>query len=862
MTVVDTESDQADRYRTICTLGAGGMGVVYLAEDTRLQRQVAVKQLRSDTASASARTRIEQEARLLASLNHPNIVQLYDVFESEGSLALVMEYVEGPTLKRWMREQAPELVQRLELLAQICRGLGAAHSLGIIHRDLKADNILITDSGTAKIADFGIAKSLQHDGDKLTRDGHVAGSIGAMSPEQLQGRSPDPRSDLFALGTLAYQLLCGHSPFGEDLSPFETAERIVHKAHPPAAHFKPDLPKALCRLLDRLLAKSPSRRPPDAATVCSELEAIAQSARRNATATSVPHTLTVTTDNFTPVKPRPALSRPGILASLLLPLAVAALVLLPHWLQSTERKYIAILAPSEQSDEYRAVTQSALNAIKRGLTHRRGLYLVPYAESRELRDKSPTVQARAMNAQLVLNPVFDCTAQVCELTLELIDAAADSVLARRSVSLKQNSVFDSFRSTLQEINYLLPEFPLRHDDPTLDISEGEYRRFLELEAHSYEHRTIEVTAETMRALEDLQRDVPHFPPIYFLYSQLAVDNRLINRDAHSTEMLEQFLARAPANIADTHEVLMAKYYLANMRYDWDKSSELLQQLKTTMPDPAGYYHMESIHHLLRDDYAPALAAIDRALALRVSISNLQQKANILGYAGEIQEAKSYLRQVLERDGSDLNAITKLATYELDLGNIDEAIRLYRSVDAGRLTTIDTFNLCSAYFLNREFPVADRCFADLYASLPHDLEPLLYRAEIAREQGQPERARELAERVRDLARDQQGWENQLMLALAYAQLQQPEKALAPLLKIQQQAQDDSYSNHAFARVYIATDDTVSTETYIRKTLEEGMSPIWYRTLHFAKLCHHPAFADLRADYPVLCHNRTEPGITLK
>ena len=855
MKVADSESGPPGRYRKILTLGAGGMGIVYLAEDTRLQRRVAVKQLRSGAASNAARSRIRSEAQLLASVSHPNIVRLYDVFEQDDSLALVMEYVEGPTLKRWMCERNPNLVQKLELLIQVCRGVDAAHALGIVHRDLKPDNILIASDGTAKIADFGIAKSLHHDGDKLTREGHVAGSIGTMSPEQLLGTGLDARSDLFSLGALAYWLLCGKNPFGDGQSPFKTAERIAHKPHPPASRFTPELPKDLCRLLDSLLAKSPSRRPRDAAAVCAQLEAIVRSAKGNAAAPPEVAPLTATVEIPAPAKTRPRRGRQlGIWAGTVLLLATAALVLLPQWLQNTERTYIAILVPtgtSALSGENREMLQSAVSAIRRGLANRRNLYLVPYTESKKLRDRTPAVQARAMSAQLLLKPIFNCASQTCELTLELIDTGKESVIARRSLSLETRSVVDSFQRTLQELNYLLPQFPARREDPSLSIGEEEHRRFLELEAHSYNYRTAEVTADTLGALEELQQKAPRFPPIYSLYSQLAVDNRLINRDANSDKKLEQFLARAPADIADTYEVLLAKYYLANMRSEWKESRELLSRLKTTIPDLAGYYMMESIYYLLRDKYDPALAAIDKALALRASTAYLKQKAIILGYAGDIPAATTYLRRVLEVDGNNLSAITRLATYELDAGDIDEAIRLYRSADAERLTAIDTFNLCSAYFLNRAFPAADKCFADLYTSLPHDLEPLLYRAEIARELGQPARAREFAERVRDLARDQQGWENQLMLALAYAQLQQPEKAVSPLLEIRQQAPDDTYSNHAFARVYIATDDAISTETYIRKSLDQGMSPVWYRTRHFAKLCRAPAFVGLRIDYPALC-----------
>ncbi|HEY8570287.1 serine/threonine-protein kinase, partial [Microbulbifer sp.] len=243
------------RYRATTRLGSGGMGVVYLATDERLNRQVAIKKLLRNPNSSNAGERIRREALLLAQLNHNNIVQLYDVVEDEHGIALVMEYVDGCSLDRWQKERSPDLAQKLQLLKQICAGLTRAHSAGIIHRDLKAENILVDSSGTIKITDFGIAKNWQEDSG-LTREQHVAGSWGAMSPEQAQGKPLDNRSDLFALGVLAYRLLCGQNPFGDNNSPYVIVDRIVKSPHPPAARLAPELPQALCALLDRLLAKT------------------------------------------------------------------------------------------------------------------------------------------------------------------------------------------------------------------------------------------------------------------------------------------------------------------------------------------------------------------------------------------------------------------------------------------------------------------------------------------------------------------------------------------------------------------------------------------------------------------------------
>lgn len=859
-------SSRTQRYQIQRQLGAGGMGIVYLAEDTRLQRKVAIKKLRRDTLSDSAHSRIRREAQLLAQLSHPNVVHLYDQLEEEDGTALVMEYVSGPTLSRWMREhsEAP-LKQKLQLLVGICHGLSAAHNLGIVHRDLKPDNVLIDDSDgdtpTAKITDFGIARSLRP-GDTVTYDNLVTGSSGTMSPEQLLGRPPEPRSDLFALGTLAYRLLCGQSPFGRSESPYNTAERIVRRPHPPAARTNPGLPRPLCLLLDQLLEKKPDRRPVSAAAVAAELETL--SGLLDSASTPPPanrRQAPVDTERFhckvPPHHRRYLLFTTALFATVLAGLALATALLL-RTPQNAENRYIALIDPEEnipEESDKRLLLRSALNAIQRELSNRRGLFLVPYSETLSQSGRSAAEQARALNAQLLLKPHFNCKT-TCELSLELINTEQMSIVATHRLTLPSNDLLlTSGRLALQ---LMLPQYPPRDENSDLGISKEDYRHFLQLQEHSFDHRTIEVTAETLDALEALQQRNPSFAPVYELYARIAFDNRFTNRDMDSLDRLEALLSRAPAELAGSSALLEAKYFLANARYQWPKAEKMLTGLKVSMRDPARYYYMAAIHHHMRGNYQQALNAADRALALRKSSTYLMQKALSLTYSGDMQAARPYLQQVLALDSTYLDATALLAANELDMGNLNEAIRLIDTIAPDRRSAMDIFNLCTAHFLQKNLDKADRCFGDLYTSLPQDLEPLLYRAEIARERQQPQRAREFAEEVVKLGRERQGWENKLILARAYAQLQQPQQAVQTLLEIGPRATDDIYVTHALAQAYIATDDLISAETYIRTALQMGHSPLWYQTLHFSRICTDEGFANLRREYPQLCPTQVARG----
>ena len=181
-----------ENYRVHDVIGQGGMGVVYLAEDDRLQRQVAIKCINEHIADEVLTERLRHEAQLLAQLNHPNIVQVYDFIDNQDNLALVMEYVEGRTLRQYLRENLCDQKQKLLFLAQIADGLAAAHNAGIVHRDLKLDNILINRQGLLKLTDFGIAKSQDPNVTNLTQHDAVSGSYSAMSPEQIPWREGWP----------------------------------------------------------------------------------------------------------------------------------------------------------------------------------------------------------------------------------------------------------------------------------------------------------------------------------------------------------------------------------------------------------------------------------------------------------------------------------------------------------------------------------------------------------------------------------------------------------------------------------------------------------------------------------------------
>jgi len=214
------ESRTLGNYQVLEPLGSGGMGEVYKARDTRLNRLVAIKVLRGDlSASATGRQRFIQEAKAASALNHPNIVTIYDIFEYDGMDCLVMEYIAGKTLHALIPRQGMPWNEALPIAVQVAEGLRKAHSAGIVHRDIKPSNVLVPGSGPVKILDFGLAKLAESEAlaaddntrtaGPVTQAGAVVGTVSYMSPEQAQGKPVDSRSDIFSFGSVLYEMLTG-----------------------------------------------------------------------------------------------------------------------------------------------------------------------------------------------------------------------------------------------------------------------------------------------------------------------------------------------------------------------------------------------------------------------------------------------------------------------------------------------------------------------------------------------------------------------------------------------------------------------------------------------------------------------------
>ncbi|HET7437678.1 MAG TPA: protein kinase, partial [Thermoanaerobaculia bacterium] len=261
------ENSMLGPYRIAGILGEGGMGAVYRAKDTRLGRDVAIKVLTGLTLSDKERLiRFEQEARATGMLNHPNLLTIYDVGHAQGTPFLVSELLEGQTLRERLTRGPLPPRRAVDAAVQMAQGLAAAHEKGVVHRDLKPDNIFLTRDGRVKILDFGIAKLTARSGADgpsfemaATEPGMVLGTVGYMSPEQVRGEPVDHRSDLFSFGTILFEMLTGNRAFKHD-SAIETLGAILKEEPPDVSELLPGVPAALDRIVRRCLEKDREQR--------------------------------------------------------------------------------------------------------------------------------------------------------------------------------------------------------------------------------------------------------------------------------------------------------------------------------------------------------------------------------------------------------------------------------------------------------------------------------------------------------------------------------------------------------------------------------------------------------------------------
>lgn len=811
-------------YRILELLGAGGMGDVFLAFDARLQRRVAIKRIRSDAqATPRARERLRREAAAAAALSHPSIVHVYDILADESGEAIVMEYVEGETLAaRLERGPVPE-GEAVAVAREIADGLAAAHAVGLIHRDLKPQNVMLTPAGRVKILDFGLAKRLEPapGDDALTAEGGLVGTVRSMSPEQARGRAVDARSDLFSLGVLVYELCAGHAPF-RGASPAETLAQLVAEPPPP---LPPATPPALAGLVEELLQKDPARRPQSAAEVGRRLAAMGADAR-SAPTESAGH------------------RRTWLAAAAV---AVATVVAGAAWLRACAAPghRVAVLAmpptlpPVEGDARPRTAAFAVREAVVRALTELEGVETVTGDEVAA--DALTLAQtARAVAADEVVLPTLECAAASCRVSLRRQRGADQRVVASSrpfDVSSEPEDALALTSAVALGVRELFPDHPPRSGARGLELRADDFRRYLALRERFAAGR-LPAPAD-VDELEHLAQSSPGLFEARLLAASAARTLKLRDR---ALEVLRQAFGPERQDPRLLNEAFLVELETGTP----DAAERALDAFESAVPGDVRAARGRARVLVLRGRPQEALEAYRRLLRERPSWRNLWSLANLEIDLGDAAAAREHLRVLLELSPRNPRGRAKLAELEWTLGDPRAAVRLYEDLLEEQESWENVANLGWSRLLARDYQGATTAYRRALELRPHDLRARLNLG-IAREgAGDPDGARleysALLDRAAARTHDQPLTATESLLeAQALARLGRTVPAVDRTIDALAQEHGPAAVFQA-ALIYALCGDASNAIVQARKA-RRGVSPSWFGLPGFESIRAEPEFQAL-------------------
>ncbi len=703
-------------YRVLDPLGSGGMGVVYRAEDTELRRTVALKFLFERAGGdPEAHERLRREARAASSLNHPNICAIYEVGEDSGEVFIVMEYVAGKPLSKLIRPGGLPVETIIRYGQQISSALEHAHDCGVIHRDLKPLNVIVTPGGDAKILDFGLArKGDPADFDKQTLEtvstqtsAGLAGTMPYMAPEQFEGGGASPRTDLWSLGVVLYEMTSGTRPFqGENLYRLCTA--ILRNA-PPA--LPPHSPPGLARVIYRCLEKEPGRRYQRAGEVRAALEALTPSNQIGATAprTTSPRALRAVLAAATVV----LLAVAGIFA-----LRGAKLKKLGGSASMPAPVLLGVLPPASSGNATQSAFESGLAETLSSrlgeLSSRHQLAVIPMSEMREKRATTIDAARQQFGVNLVLVLSVQRSADQARVNYGLVDARSRQQVHSGTITAAAGDPFALQDQVSERIVETL-KLELEPQEKKALAAHGTtepaaYDFYLQGRGYLQNFDKVEnlenAIAVFRRALEkdpDFSAAHAGLGEAYWLKYQLTHDSQLVNEAADSCTQA----AKADASLAVAHTCLGFVYNGTGKYEEAAAEFEKASVLEPTLDDAAAGRARAYVNLKRLDD---AEKAYRKAIALR---PNYWANYNRLGIFylmhGRLDEAAQMSSQVISLVPDSFVGYNNLGLARLQQARYAEAVPLLERSLEIRKTSDATSNLGTAYFALHRYADAARAY---------------------------------------------------------------------------------------------------------------------------------------------------------
>ena len=861
-------------YRLTQQLGRGGMGEVFLAWDERLGRRVALKRIRRDGPVSHKDERLRREARAAAQLSHPAVVQVHDLLEDASGDVIVLEYVEGRTLRELMADGLPGLPLVLRLAREIAEGLAAAHAAGLIHRDLKAENVMVTPEGHAKILDFGLAKpcSTELQDESLTAQGIVLGTLHAMSPEQARGGEIDARSDLFSFGVLLYEILTGRSPFrGTD--PLDTLQKVGTHVPPPVATLRAEIPGALSNLVDRLLSKHRDGRPGGAGEVARELAALAAGpvlpmdadaptyvgpaaggegrGRLPAVAEPAPAFAGPVGRESRASSALTRLRRPSsVFLISALPLLALAAVFVLRWLPSEPLRVVVLKAeiPAGAEEELGLVSSGLLAASLSTLAALEGVSPLDPNQAGSGTD-SPVEMARAAAADEVVAVALERKGpHDAWASLRRIEGSTGRVVWAGTFRMPAGRGDRDFHlladAMAVQLRRAYPDHPLRSGIPKLDASDRDYAELLRIRERM-DRGSADLEPELAR-LERIVLGSPRFLEAHLMIAGMA-------RSLFESTRVESHLERARQAARVAGELapgdprpFEARFRIALAGRRTEEAEDALAALSRIVPGDPQLHVLSGLFAESRGDLGQAIENLSEAVQRAPSWRNLFLLADLEQSAGRTAAARRHLEELVARNPGNVWGMDKLGSLELAEGDLERAIEIYR--DLIRRQPLRPFynNLGLAHALLGRPAEAAEAFRQALALEPGHVRVLLNLADAELAQGRGAEARDLYRRAL-LRFDELGAagalsnKDSMNKAQCLVHLGQSRDAVELTQRTLRKSGDDAQLYFEASLVYALAGDRASFLVNAELALDHGLQARWFGLPVFGALRNDP---DLR------------------
>jgi serine/threonine-protein kinase len=814
-------------------IGAGGMGAVYKAYDDRLERWVAVKSiLPSKELSDERRERLRREAKSAAGLNHPAIAQVFDIISEGKHDHIVMEYVEGQTLKSMLVKGPLPLAQAVDVGRQVAEGLTAAHERGIVHRDLKAENVIVTNTGKVKILDFGLAKRIAA-GDteeSITGEGEVIGTSGAMSPEQAEGHAVDQRSDLFSFGTMLYYMVSGQHPFSASTH-IETMRRIAFSDPAPARELNREIPEDLSELIEWLHEKNPRKRPKSAHEVVIALETLSQHWTGQLRSTSLSLT--------SPLMIRRLRRRRWLIAGTVVTIALLTVAgLLLRTRQPAPPTIVAVLKPSpgDDADPDRAplvadaVRMTALNWV----AGTAGLAAPDTTEVDAIKGSPKQIAVAVAADEVLAFKIDDCRLE-CRLTMRRLGSDG-MVIWNESTAVLAHDLPLITRTAATQLSRAYPELDNPEQGfgsiPAEDL-ESFFRVVRQINNPSPGVTRVNLLADLQR----IRERVPQLLEIHTWEAKIAGDLYMTAGDEGYLITARQAIRRALDMAPEDTRALQAAFSLDLATGEIEAARQKLARMEEIAPTNAHLLMDKAKLEQREGNTEAATALLGELVAIRPSWRSYLYLASSELDTGGIESARSHLEEGLRLAPGNRHLKSRLALLELLNGDPGRAAILYAELADVFPETQFFGNMGTAYSLAGEYQLAADAFRQVLEASPGQTQALLGVAEALEMSGELDEAQVWYQRTLQAVNrieDKSSVEVLYTKAQCYAHLGRPMEASRAMQDALQAAPDASWSYFTAALVNAVIGQTASAISNTTRAIELGVNPSWFDLPWFDQL----------------------------